>query len=134
MSYYRVNEITGCWIWQGPLSAGYGITRRNGKVIGAHRLAYEDAKGPIPDGMQIHHRCEQPLCVNPDHLTVVTKKQNARGRRPSVSKLTPEDVYAIRRSNESRRVLAERFGITPVYVSMIRTGRAWGDLPEEAAA
>ncbi|WP_086565314.1 HNH endonuclease signature motif containing protein [Streptomyces africanus] len=61
-----------CWIWTGSTNGKYG---RVGKQY-AHRLAYESAKGPIPDGLQIDHLCRNTVCVNPDHLEAVTGRVN----------------------------------------------------------
>ena len=68
-----------CWNWEGPanLSNGYGTVTIDGTREYAHRVAYEMAHGPIPKGMRVDHKCHHPLCVNPEHLRVVTIKQNA---------------------------------------------------------
>ena len=76
---------TGCWLWTGTRNAyGYGVTQYGGKTTQAHRLAYELRVGPIPHGMQIDHTCRTRHCVNPDHLEVVTRKENIlRGESPA---------------------------------------------------
>lgn len=67
----------GCWIWTGGTTAhGYGRFCNKSP----HRLSYEWANGPIPDGMEIDHVCHVRLCVNPDHLRVATSKQNRENR------------------------------------------------------
>lgn len=68
-----------CWLWTGGVSGGYGLIREDApsrNKVGVHRLSYELANGPIPDGMVIDHRCHVTLCVNPSHLRAVTSKQN----------------------------------------------------------
>lgn len=75
----RYIERTGtCWIWKGTiLQSGYGqIVIRNTKKARAHRFMYERAKGKIPDGLQLDHLCRNKLCVNPDHLEIVTGREN----------------------------------------------------------
>ena len=68
-----------CWLWTGARgSTGYGVMRVKGKLTGPHRIAYEDAHGPIPSGFVIDHKCHTRLCVNPDHLQAVTPDQNAQ--------------------------------------------------------
>ncbi len=61
-----------CWLWQATRSPIYGAFTRGGKQYRAHRIAYELLVGPIPAGLQLHHTCGQPICVNPAHLTAVT--------------------------------------------------------------
>jgi hypothetical protein len=71
-------ERDGCWIWTGPVSSsGYG--RLGAEYV--HRLSYVQAKGPIPDGLQIDHLCFEKLCINPDHLEAVTQAENLRRQR-----------------------------------------------------
>ncbi len=69
----------GCWIWQGvPAGKGYGQIIYKGVRMQVHRAVYEVLVGPIPDGLQIDHRCRTRLCVRPDHLEVVTCRENVR--------------------------------------------------------
>ena len=70
---------SGCSLWMGACNEfGYGVIRRDGKNVKAHRFAYEREKGPIPDGMEIDHTCRNKCCVNPDHLETVTPAENRR--------------------------------------------------------
>ncbi|MFE4229150.1 HNH endonuclease [Arthrobacter sp. NPDC056886] len=88
----RVNKSDECWNWTGkPRNSGYGFlymlppggTKK--KQYQAHRLSYELAKGPIPEGMSIDHICHNRMCVNPDHLRPVTHKQNHENRKGASS-------------------------------------------------
>lgn len=73
---YEVTE-NGCWTWLGAKNRkGYGHMQWNGEAGGAHRIFYKALRGPIPEGQQIHHVCRNKACVNPDHLQVVTPRQN----------------------------------------------------------
>tara|TARA_R110002020_G_scaffold10785_4_gene40931 strand:+ start:823 stop:1386 length:564 start_codon:yes stop_codon:yes gene_type:complete len=68
----------GCWNWRGHKSkAGYGMHSNRSKTIGAHRVSYVIHKGQIPVGLVVHHVCNNPSCVNPDHLDAITQKENA---------------------------------------------------------
>jgi len=77
-----------CWIWIGPVRrGGYGAMEIEGKMVSAHRLAYEMHFGPIPDGFYIDHICRVQKCVNPSHLRPATPAENGynRGRNSNSS-------------------------------------------------
>lgn len=89
----RIDEGSGCWNWQGAThhppgfpQYSYGQYHVDGRdprsITGAHSFAYQFVNGPLSDpGLEVHHRCENTLCVNPDHLEAVTHQQNCRMRR-----------------------------------------------------
>ena len=73
-----VIDANGCWIWQGAVGkTGYGYVRHEGRTTTTHRVAYVEAKGPIPDGLEIDHLCRTRPCCNPDHLEAVTTQVNS---------------------------------------------------------
>jgi hypothetical protein len=136
-----------CWLWAGAVSkSGYG----NYYNTGTHRFAYRDAKGAIPKGCVIMHSCDNKLCVNPNHLSIGTykdnsidmrnKKRNAvfKGESHGNSKLTEADVIYIKaiykkgnRWNPGNADdLAARFNITKNYVSELCRGYKWKHLDQ----
>ena len=83
-----------CWLWQGkPNTSGYGTIRDGGRKHRVHRIAWEWANGPIPDGMLVLHSCDTPRCVNPAHLSLGTVRDNnydrdAKGRTKTPARKT----------------------------------------------
>ena len=72
-------RTTACWLWSGARSdEGYGIMYQglSGKTLYAHRVAYEIKRGPIPQDKQIDHLCRTRHCVNPDHMELVSRREN----------------------------------------------------------
>ncbi len=73
----KVEKSAGCWLWTGSRNkGGYGKLMRQGKTIYAHRYSFEARGITIPAGMQVDHICHNKACVRPDHLRIVTPKQN----------------------------------------------------------
>lgn len=105
----------------------------------AHRVAYMEAYGPIPEGLVVRHKCDNPSCVNPEHLELGTQTDNmqdavkrgrsAAGMRNGMAKLTPEDAERIRfiiASKEvSQRALAREYKVSPQTINNIVHGRHW---------
>lgn len=130
----------GCCEWTGAkIPDGYGSLQVCYKHTLAHRFSYEITIGPIPKGLYVLHKCDNPACVNPDHLFIGTQKDNVqdciskgrftrsdrRGEKCPTSKLTEKDVIYIRQSNLLQRELAEHFGVTRQAIGDIRSRRNW---------
>lgn len=76
-SRVQVGGQDSCWPWTaGENGLGYGQMRVNTVLHTTHRLAYQDCVGPIPKGMVVRHKCDNPLCCNPHHLILGTQKDN----------------------------------------------------------
>lgn len=128
---------SGCWQWNAHCDKdGYGILPQNGPAIRAHRLSYEIHKGEIPNGMVIRHKCDNPGCVNPDHLEYGTPKQNVRdcldrgrdsmvGSRNNKAKLNEIDVKEIRLSKLSVAEIAELYGVSKSTIKRIKSKKLW---------
>lgn len=133
-------EPNGCIIWKGTRigANGHGIIAR--KL--AHRLAYEYAFGSIPDGLYVLHKCDNPPCVNPEHLFAGTQKDNmydmiakkrsttvgVKGEENKTAKLTTENVIEIRRrvdAGELQDVVRKDFGISTVHIWRIVNRLRW---------
>lgn len=130
----------GCFIWIRAVTwDGYGLfTPHRMPIRRAHRYAWELANGPIPDGLQVLHECDNRRCVNPAHLFLGTnddnmqdmaKKRRARhGESHPKTSLTAADVRAIRGSSETNEVLAQRHGVCNATISNIRNRVTWKHL------
>lgn len=133
---------TGCWLWEGSVwRGGYGsVWNGHGGVIGAHRRAWEIAKGPIPAGMLVLHKCDVPLCINPDHLflgaqvdnmadmTVKGRAPDTAGERNGRAKLSVENVIDVRARHargETASALARDFGVTRTAISDVVSKKRW---------
>lgn len=139
-AYTKVNEATGCWEWQAAkLPSGYGQAIFEGRHYRAHRMAYELWVGPIPEGMHVCHKCDNPPCCNPEHLFIGTAFDNMRdaaskgrlargvspGKRVARKRILDEEaVRVIRESPPSVRhaELAERFGVCYMTIWKVRHG------------
>jgi Holliday junction resolvase len=125
MPDYIEDPATGCWLWQKGTVDGYGRCRRGDQIVMAHRWYYEQAQGPIPEGLELDHLCRVRACVNPDHLEPVTREENIR--RTTITKLTREDVLAIRAALGTAQSIADQFGVSKPWVCKLRKGVGWGD-------
>jgi len=76
----------GCWQWQRAItSRGYGSVGYQGRIWSAHRLSYELHKGHVPAGCEVHHKCHNRLCVNPEHLEALSEPEHARANKAIIT-------------------------------------------------
>lgn len=132
-------EKTGCIEWTGSKDRdGYGFIGVNGSLTGTHRASWEEANGrPVPNGMYVLHKCDNPSCINPEHLFVGTQRDNVKdmvdksrissrkGALNGAAKITEDLVKAIRSDLRPSKQIANEYGLNRNTVWLIRSGRNW---------
>ena len=151
IQHMAINKVTGCWEWQSSKCNGYGRmvigSRTDGtrRTIQTHRASYELKYGEIPEVMEICHKCDNPCCINLDHLFAGTRQDNiddrerkGRNNPPKVekhakAKLTEQDVLDIRAKRaegKSFGKLAQEYGVHKRTIQDGISGKNWGFLPQ----
>lgn len=141
ISKVKIDESTGCWEWAKSKVSEYGRFYYRGLTRKAHRVSYELHVGLIPKGIFVCHRCDNPRCVNPEHLFLGDQTQNmadmvVKGRQPRVrgsrngnSKLTEDEVRSIRSAEGlTHQALADKFGVGQPLITMIRNRKIWSHI------
>lgn len=106
----KVVRTESCWLWQRYCDRnGYGQVGRDGRVVYAHRAAYEMFVGEIPPGLVIDHLCRNPSCVNPEHLEPVTNKENSRRGLKEALKTHCVNGHPYTSKNVGRGVTGRRY-------------------------
>lgn len=150
--------IGDCLAWnKGKLKAGYGKIKWKRKTVLAHRASYSAFNGPIPDELCVCHKCDNPSCVNPEHLFLGTYLENnldkkekgrgaagdrhgsktkperfCRGERTPTSKVTTNEVIEIRKLRDlgwKHEDIAKHYNIKRAAISHIVNRRNWKHLP-----
>ncbi len=132
---------TGCKIWGGSKNGfGHGHIKVDGRFVQTHRAAWEQEKGPIPDGLDCLHNCpggDNPACWNVDHLWLGTQADNnadrdRKGRHVALqgedhgcAKLTAAQVLAIRADARLNYKIADEYGVSFCQIGRIKSRNAW---------
>jgi len=138
---------SGCWLWLGSVNEhNYGRVIYKGKRIYAHRHSWEAFNGEIPEGLKVLHKCDNPLCINPDHLFLGTQSDNMKdkvsknrqhrlkGEDHGQSTLTDKDVLEIRNKYIPRKytakILSKEYNTSIQNIRSILYRRSWRHLNE----
>jgi len=128
------SDLSSCWIWIGCNNGnGYGRLIIDNKKVFAHRFSYELFIKPIPKKMFICHHCDNPQCVNPDHLFIGTQKDNMQDmikkNRCTYSKVTIKEVLEIRKlyvlKDIAYKQLAKKYSVTEQTIKDIVNKKTW---------
>ena len=140
ISKIEINNETGCWEWTATThGSGYGLFYIGNKTFRAHRISWQLENGTIPDGMFVCHSCDNPSCINPEHLFLGSPKDNSQdmvdkgrqykptGTKNKSAKLTDSDVIKIRSlfGQISQNKIADLFDVNPSCISKIKHGHLW---------
>mgnify|MGYP001770221178 CR=1 FL=1 len=140
---YVIDE-NGCWICTSHAKpkhrGGYPVITRNGKFYRLSRYIYEQEHGEIPEGMYIMHLCDNPECINPNHLQAGTPKDNTqdmirKGRKPvgervPSAKLTENDVREILKDARPYTHIALDYGVSKKAIQQIKHRKTWKHVKE----
>lgn len=145
-SKYALNATNGCWEWTSSLRNGYGVLRIKHKFYYAHRISWFLTYGNMPEGSGYHgtcvlHKCDNPKCINPTHLTLGSHLDNMRdmtaksrlvshkGESNGMAKLDETKVRQIRELKQTTKVsylaLSRQFQVDPALVRRICLRTSW---------
>lgn len=130
----KVRIGDGCWEWTASTHKfGYGqlFVEWKARPLQAHRVSWELHFGEIPKGKHVLHKCDNPLCVRPDHLFLGTHEDNLsdmnrKGRH--FSKLPIEAVISLRDGSMSPKEASKKFGVHPRYGYLVKRRTTWNGI------
>lgn len=142
----RVEKTASCWLWTGTKDRyGYGrLGVTASRAQSAHRISWELHHGAIPDAASICHACDNPSCVNPDHLflgghadnmrDMAAKDRSLHGTKNVMAKLIPEQVVEIFLSDLTCRELSSNFNVSETTIKNIKRRQTWRRVTAELFA
>ena len=133
---------SGCWRWRGPQVKSRRYRKKGGVMRALYQIAFELFKGPIPSRYDLHHSCENPHCVNPDHLEALTRGEHlkihiikahldgriGRGENNSNAVLTDgavREIFGLVAKGVRQREIAKLYGVTQSCISNLIHNRRW---------
>ena len=131
--FSRFSKSANCWEWLGAKTpTGYGKIMVNGRLMYAHRFSYLHHFGNLDNSLHICHHCDNPSCVNPEHLFAGTIADNfkdmAKKGRAHRGQFSVEQIKEIKNrisAGETKRSIAKSFGVTDGLISMIDSGKRY---------
>jgi hypothetical protein len=127
--------VSTCDTWQGVTqSRGYGwrylpgsgYGQRDGRMVLAHRHAWEQANGPIPEAMSVHHTCGNRRCLNVEHMRLLSQRDHmGAGGHGKLTRDDAEEIRALRSAGHPGAEVAALFGISKQQVCNVFKGRCW---------
>ena len=138
-----IDKNTNCWNWVGAkFKDGYGLFTLDGRHVGVHRVMFSIFNNYIPEKLCVCHKCDNPLCCNPEHLFLGTLNDNVqdcinKGRRniPKGEKhyktnLKNVDIIEIRKDTRSPKLIAKDYSVSVPTIYDIKTKHTWKSVKE----